>query len=134
MDIEHGYWGIKDLLARGWTRGLIARHLGQPERLFAVDHWLNWSGKHAWRWSTVELVEMTQGFEKSFLHSARVRRLTEHEAGAVIDRIYTLRERGLTSEPVETDPVLARLNACANSAAALFEEARRRGYRTPHKC
>jgi hypothetical protein len=134
MEIEEGYLGVEDVIDRGWTRGLIRKHLGHPDRMFSVNHWLNYSGKYAWRLSTVELAEMSQGFERSFLHSARIRRLREIEVEEVIDRIYLLREVGLSPEPVETDPFLAKLNACADSAAALFAEARRRGFRSPHKC
>jgi hypothetical protein len=134
MKIEEGYLGVEDVISRGWTRGLITQYLGHPDRMFPVNHWKNYSGKYAWRVSTVELAEMSQGFERGFLHSARIRRLSRFEIEDVIDRIYLLREVGLTPEPVETDPFLAKLNACADYAAGLFAEARHRGYRTPHKC
>ena len=75
MDFDDGYLTVSALRELGWTRGLIKQHLGPPDRLLPVQHWKNWSGKKAWHADTVELVEMTQGFELSFLQSARIRRL-----------------------------------------------------------
>jgi hypothetical protein len=134
MSVEPGYLTVTDLIDRGWTRSLIAKHLGPPDELFPVDHWLNWSEKNAWHIQTVELVEMTQGFEASFLHGAKIRRLPKDKTEAVIDRIYNLREgRGLTPDQIQSE-YESHLRAVCNSAADLISEARRRGYRTPHKC
>jgi hypothetical protein len=131
---EEGYLTVKDLLGRGWTRGLINRYLGMPDRRFPVDHWLNWSGKGAWRIEWVELTEMTQGFEAGFLRSARIRRLPIPKVGEVIDRIYASREQSpFRLEQVE-DEWIGRINTCAASAADLINSARAMGYRTPHKC
>ncbi len=76
--VEAGYLTVQDLLDRGWTRGLIDRYLGPPNRRFPVHHWLNWTGKNAWRIEWVEMTEMTQGFEAGFLRSAKAQR--RHEA------------------------------------------------------
>lgn len=132
---EPGYLDVCELISkRQWTRSLIKKHLGHPDRIFPVNHYRNYSGKHAWLQSTIELAEMTQGFEKSFLHGARIRRLQREDIDEVIERIYHLREQGPTAEPMASDNLPAEVAACAHSVAAIFEEARRRGYRTPHKC
>lgn len=128
------YLTVEELIDRGWTRSLIKIHLGPPDRVFPVAHWLNWSGKKAWLYQTVELVEMTQGFEASYLRGAKIRKLSRESMQQVIDRIYALREGiGMTQDQVETE-WQRRINACASSAADYITEARRRGYRTPHKC
>lgn len=132
--LDPGYLAVRDLVTRGWTRGLVQRYLGPPDRLFPVVHWLNWSGKKAWGIEWVELTEMTSGFEAGFLRSARIRRLPKLQVEVVIDRIYRLREATpLKHQQIEED-WQRRINACASAAADLISEARRRGYRTPHKC
>ena len=112
--VEAGYLTVQDLLDRGWTRGLIDRYLGPPNRRFPVHHWLNWTGKNAWRIEWVEMTEMTQGFEAGFLRSAKARRLPRSEAEAMIDRIYTQREEA----PFKVEPVVSeeqrRMNAYFN--------------------
>jgi hypothetical protein len=132
--VEPGYYTVKDLLGLGWTRGLIDRYLGPPDRRFPVDHWLNWSGKKAWRIDWVELAEMTQGFETGFLRSARIRYLPDEEVEKVIDRIYAAREQAPFHREQIEDDWTRRMNACASSAADLINSARAMGYRTPHKC
>ena len=117
MKIEEGYLGVEDVITRGWTRGLITQYLGHPDRMFPVNHWKNYSGKYAWRVSTVELAEMSQGFERSFLHSARIRRLYEYEIEDVIDRIYLLREVGLPASM--TDREILSLPIAAPSGGLL---------------
>lgn len=132
--VEAGYYTVEDLVDRGWTRGLIDRFLGTPDRRFPVDHWLNWSGKKAWREEWVELTEMTQGFEAAFLRSAKRRKLPRYVIEEVIDRIYAAREKApFRIEKIE-DEWTRRINACAASAAELINSARAMGYRTPHKC
>lgn len=127
------YLTVEELIDRGWTRNLIKIHLGPPDRLFPVDHWLNGSGKKAWLYQTVELVEMTQGFEASYLRGAKIRKLSKESMQEVIDRIYDLREGiGMTQDLVEAE-WQRRINACASTTAEHITEARRRGYRTPHK-
>ena len=134
MKFTEGYLTVAELLELGWTKGLIKRFLGLADCLFPVDHWRNYSGKKAWLISTVELIEMTQGFEAAFLHSAKYRSMSEAEIERVLSRIYDLREScHLTPDQILSD-VEARLQACAAHAADSINEARRRGYRTPHKC
>jgi hypothetical protein len=131
---EPDYLDVKDLFALGWTRHLVEQHLGPPDELFPVNHWANWSGKKAWRRQTVELVEMTQGFEVDFLRSARRRTLAREVVDAVVARIYSYREgRGLAPDVIESEAERRR-KAILKQAADIFSEARRRGYRTPHKC
>jgi hypothetical protein len=131
---DNDYLCVKELRALGWTRHLIKRHLGPPDQLFPVDHWANWSGKKAWHRQTVELVEMTQGFEADFLRSARRRKLAREVVEGVVARIYSYREgRGLTPDAIESEAE-RRNKAILKRAADIFSDARRRGYRTPHKC
>ena len=132
--VEEGYLTVEDLLDRGWTRGLIDRFLGPPDRRFPVNHWLNWSGKKAWRVEWVELTEMTQGFEVGFLRSARVRGLPTWMVEEVIDRIFDAREQAPFKVEEVEDEWTRRVNACAAGAADLINTARAMGYRTPHKC
>lgn len=132
--VEAGYLTVEDLLERGWTRGLIDRYLGPPDRRFPVNHWLNWSGKKAWRVEWVEMTEMTQGFEAGFLRSARVRRLPTWMVEEMIDRIYEAREQAPFKVEQVEDEWTRRINACADGAADLINTARAMGYRTPHKC
>ncbi len=118
----------------GWTKGLISRFLGRSDRLFPVNHWRNFHGKKAWLISTVELIEMTQEFEAAFLHSAKFRLIDTDEIERVLERIYDLREgRNRTPERIKSD-IERRIEVCAAQAAELFNDARFRGYRTPHKC
>ena len=132
--MEPGYLTVADLKARGWTRGLVRQYLGLPDRLFPVDHWLNWSGKGAWLIDWVELTEMTQCFEAGFLRSARIRRLPRSDVEVVIERIIALRERSpYRIEQIE-ESWRRRMNACVAAAAEAISDARSRGYRTPHKC
>lgn len=128
------YYTVAQLCEMGWTKGLINRFLGRPDRLFPVNHWRNFHGKKAWLVSTVELIEMTQGFEAAFLHSAKFRLIDTDEIERVLERIYDLREScTLTPVQIESD-FERRLEACAAQTAELFNDARFRGYRTPHKC
>lgn len=134
MNFDDRYLTVSDLTDLDWTRGLIKLYLGAPDRLLPVNHWKNWSGKKAWHSDTVDLIEMTQGFELSFLRSAKIRRLSRERVEAVIERIYTARE--ISCNKVEEIPsdAIGKAIACLASAAEVFAEARRRGYRTPHKC
>lgn len=134
MKFTEGYLTVAELCERGWTRGLIERFLGRPDRLFPVDHWRNYSGKKAWVISTVELIEMTQGFEAAFLRSVKFRKIGRTEIEGVLSRIYELREScQLTPEQIESE-LERRVEVCAAKVADSLNEARRRGFRTPHKC
>lgn len=132
--VEPGYYTVADLRELGWTRGLIERYWGPPDTYLPVDHWANWIGKKAWRIEWVEQIEMTQGFEAGFLRSARIRRLPVEKVEEVIDRIYRTRENGTSSTEIIQRDSERLLNAQLAQAADFLGEARRRGYRTPHKC
>ncbi len=132
--VEQGYLTVQDLLDAGWTRGLIDRYLGPPDRLFPVNHFRNFYGKKAWRIEWVDSQMMTQGFELGYLRSAKSRRLPKFQIEEMIDRIYQLREEAPTKVEVIKSEEQRKLNAVFYDIAELFSEARRRGYRTPHKC
>ncbi len=132
--VDEGFLIVQNLLDDGWTRGLIARHLGAPNRLFPVNHFRNFYGKKAWRIEWVEAQMMTQGFEHGFLRSAKSRKLPKSQIEEMIDRIYQLREDAPTKVEVLESEEQRKLNACFYDIGELFAEARRRGYRTPHKC
>ncbi len=131
---ENGYLTVQELMDTGWTRGLIDRFLGPPNRLLPVNHFRNFHGKKAWRIEWIESMMMTQGFETGYLRSAKSRRLPVTQVEQMIDLIYTLREEAPMKVEVLESEEQRKLNACFYDIAELFSEARRRGYRTPHKC
>jgi hypothetical protein len=132
--MESEYLTVKDLLHRGWTRGLIKRHLGPEDCRFPVDHWANWTGKYAWHVARVERAETTEEFEASFRRSARIRRLPAAGIDRMIERIRAARERApFLAQPIAHDEESVR-RAILERAADPFARARRFGFRTPHKC
>lgn len=133
-DPHEGFLTVADLVAEGWTRGLIERHLGPENRRMPVDHWRNYSGKKAWAGDWVELVMMTPGFEAGFLRSAHHRKLAPEAIATMLDRIQALREQHRISPAAAEDAHVRWLAACANAAGDAMQRARRRGFRTPHMC
>ena len=81
----------------------------------------------------VEVIEASPEFERSFLASAKRRKMSEAAVDEVRARIAELRanadqlRESNISVPNETELAL-------RAVSELFREARARGYRTPHKC
>jgi hypothetical protein len=92
------------------------------------------SGKKMFYLKNVELAESSVRFENAFKRSAMRRKLAPDVQAGVLSRVHELREKIKThpeaytpSEPTEVDRTLREV-------AEMFTEARKRGYRTPHKC
>ena len=45
---DHLLLDVTRLFERGWTENLIKRYLISPDRIKAVDHWLNYQGKRCY--------------------------------------------------------------------------------------
>lgn len=123
---------LNQLRARGWTKTLIERYLGDPDRWESVDHWANFRGRATYLAQRVMLVESQADFKYDFGASAHRRRLSREG----LDQILAYRAQWndkysslMKSAAAQKDPALEPLR----KAAALFNDARSRGYRTPHK-
>ena len=120
------------LRARGWTRGLVEKFLVRPDRWASVSHWKNYTGKATYFVERVLQTEQLVDFKSAFKASIVRRKLTVK----VIDAIRLERERvdQLYREWLkQVTPDDVKLMLVVDEAAAIFEEARARGYRTPHK-
>jgi hypothetical protein len=124
---------VEDLLKRGWTRTLIDYFLGTEDYRNPVDHFRNYSGKNMFVQRRVELIEASPEFERSFVASAKRRKMSEAAVDEVRARIAELRTR--REELIESSiRVPSKEELVLREAAELLSRARSRGYRTPHKC
>lgn len=120
------------LAARGWTRALIKRFLTNPDRWATVDHWQNYKGKATYFVEKVMAVENMVEFKSAFSVSIVRRRLTQAQVDAAmqerarVDDLFRAWMKTVSPEDV-------KLMVAIDAAAAAFEAARARGYRTPHK-
>jgi len=120
------------LAARGWTRTLTERFLPNPDRWATVDHWQNYTGKATYFVEKVIGAEQLVEFKKAFAASIVRRRLTQEQIDAAmqerarVDALYRAWIKTVSPEDV-------KLMVAIDAAAAAFESARARGYRTPHK-
>ena len=120
------------MAARGWTRTLTKRFLPIPDRWATVDHWQNYTGKATYFVEKVMAAEQLTEFKKAFAASIVRRRLTHAQVDAAteerarVDAMY--RDWIKTISPEDVKRMVA-----IEAAAAAFESARARGYRTPHK-
>jgi hypothetical protein len=78
---------MEDLLKRGWTRTLIDHFLGTEDYRNPVDHFRNYSGKNMFVQRRVELIEASPEFERSFVASAKRRKMSEAAVDEVRARI-----------------------------------------------
>lgn len=124
---------LNQLRSRGWTKTLIENYLGEPDHWEAVNHWANFKGRATYFAQRVLLAESQADFKSDFGASVHRRRLTSEKLVQILayraqwnDKYGNLIENTWAGN----DPKLALIR----KAAALFEEARSRGYRTPHKC
>lgn len=126
------YLDHAQLADRGWTRALVARFLKRPDSWGTVHHWANFKGKALYDTERVIAAETSAEFAAIFARSVRRRNIGEagiaafKQARAEHDTQYRAWLATLTPEDIKTMVV-------AQEAAAVFEEARARGYRTPHK-
>jgi hypothetical protein len=123
---------VEDLLTRGWTRTLIDRFLEPEDYRNPVDHFRNYAGKRMFQRRRVELTEASAEFEAAFILSAKRRRLASETIDATCTRIRELRENRDQLREANIR-VLSQEEIVFRNIAELFEQARARGYRTPHK-
>ena len=129
---DHLYLDRLQLAARGWTRTLKERFLPTPDRWATVDHWQNYTGMATYFVEKVMAAEQLVEFKQAFAASVVRRCLTqEHVEAAMTERA---RVDALYREWIKTvSPDEVKLMMAIDEAAAVFESARARGYRTPHK-
>ena len=129
---NHLYLDRVQMAARGWTRTLTERFLPNPDRWATVDHWQNYAGKATYFVEKVMAAEQLTEFKKAFAPSIVRRRLTHTQVDAAmeerarVDATYRDWIKTISQEDVK------RMVAI-EAAAAAFESAGARGYRTPHK-
>jgi len=129
---EHLYLDRFQMAARGWTRTLTERFLPNPDRWATVDHWQNYTGKATYFVEKVMAAEQLTEFKQAFAASIVRRRLTHAQIDAAteerarVDVMYRNWIRTISPEDVK------RMVAI-EAAAAAFDSARARGYRTPHR-
>lgn len=133
MDDSHLYLETSNLVSRGWTRGLVERFLGQPDRWLPVNHWANYQGKRAYFLERVQQVEASDSFQKAFERSLRRGRRVSQEQLAEFLRAREANQDAVNQWRDSLTEDDKRVTAVLSRAAAVFEEARRLGYRTPHK-
>lgn len=121
------FWDVRELLNRGWSERMVRRLLGAPCRWEAVNHWANSTGKKMYSAERVEAVESTPAF-KSALAKAQLRRGIISEG-----RSPNHREDSTPSPSPKSGHKSRPLNPTIEKAALKIEEARIRGYRTPHR-
>ena len=120
------------LRARGWTRTLVETYLVKPDRWASVNYWANYKGKATYFVERVMQVESRSDFRAALQASLNRRKLPAEDLAEMeaersrVDNDYRAWLKALTPEEVRTMLIL-------NDAADVFEEARSRGYQTPHK-
>jgi hypothetical protein len=128
----HLYIDVEDLRGRGWTETLTRQYLGAPDRWASVNYWANYTGKRTYFLERVHLVEDSEAFQDAFTKSIKRRKIDHDEVNQFLARRRATRNdvrkwrESLSNEDKREIALLAE-------AASLFEAARRRGYRTPHK-
>ena len=129
---EHLYLDHAQLRARGWTRTLVETFLVKPDRWATVNFWANYKGKATYFVERVIQVEARADCRAALQASLSRRKLPAEDLAEMaaersrVDNDYRAWLKGLTPEEVRTLLLL-------NDAADAFDEARARGYRTPHK-
>ena len=126
------YIDHKVLAARGWTRGLIERFLVKFDRLGSVSHWKNYYGKSMYLTERVVAAECLPQFQAAFAASLKRRKLGPE----VVEAFAAERRRGNEEYRVALQDMSEAdlgLLTVAQNVADIFDEARTRGYRTPHK-
>lgn len=132
IDDNHLYLDRVQLAARGWTKALTERFLPNPDRWATVNHWKNYTGKATYFVEKIIAAEQLTEFKEAFAASIKRRRLTNSQVDEAmqersrVDALYRAWIKTVTPEDV-------KLMLVIDSAASIFEAARARGYRTPHK-
>lgn len=129
---EKAFLDHVQLRERGWTRGMVARFLRRPDRMGAVKHWKNYTGKALYAVDRVLSVEGLPEFGRVFKDSAARRKLS---AEALVE-IESARARGnaeYRSWLASLTPETVRLLTVAGDVAGLLKAANALGLRSPHK-
>ena len=122
---------VYQLRQRGWTEGLIRRFLGEPDDWEPVNHYANFTGKRVYSLQRVEATEADESFDCAFRASVK-RRKIKNKAAFIKERNKTT---GLVNDWLQSQtPEQIETARTLEKVASLIEEARKRGYRTPHKC
>lgn len=119
------YLDVDMLHLRGWTRTMIEQLLGEPDDWEPVSHWANFSGKRLYSLSRVSSIEASSKFQETFVRSVRRRKLSEQQIILFLSEQQNRRDEISPNEST-TGPLA--------EAASLIHLARKKGYRTPHKC
>lgn len=131
--IDRPTLSVDELKLRGWTESQIKRFLGEADDWEPVNHWANFTGKRMYFLDRVESVEQSEVFEKALLQSMKRRKFTKSKIAAAREAQQST--AGLVEKWKDSMTPEALEQALAlESAADIFKEARKRGYRTPHKC
>ena len=130
---DHLYLEVAALKERGWTDTLIERFLGKADQWEPVSHWANFTGKRTYHLERIESAEGSDEFDKAYRASLLRRRITRERALVFRD------VRAKTNDAVRLWKALltreeAQRVTLLKGVGEMFREARRRGYRTPHKC
>jgi hypothetical protein len=133
MDDSHLYLEASHLISRGWSRSLVERFLGQPDRWLPVNHWANYQGKRAYFLERVQQVEASESFREAFERSLRMGRRVSRGQSSEFVRVRESNQYAFNRWRDSLTDDDKRVAAVLSKAAEVFEEARRRGYRTPHK-
>ena len=132
FDSDRLYIDHKVLFARGWTRPLVERFLVKYDRLAKVNHWKNYYGRAIYLTERVVAAECLPQFQAALAASIKRRNLPPE----TVEAFAAERERGneeyraALRDMTEAD---VRSMTVAQNVAEIFDQARARGYRTPHK-
>ena len=119
------YLDVDRLHQRGWTRTMIEQLLGEPDDWEPVSHWANFRGKRLYSLSRVSLIEASPKFQEVFVRSALRRKLSEQQIILFLSEQKNRMDE-ISANESTTGPLA--------EAAILIQSARKKGYRTPHKC
>ena len=129
---DHLYLDVDDLSARGWTESLVRKFLGAPDRWEPVDHFRNYTGKRTYFLERIEAAEASDEFSGAYRSSLKRRKVDD--AGEAAFRAAREETAGaVRSWREQLTPDDLKLVGLLDAAAGEVEEARARGYRTPHR-
>lgn len=113
-----------ELRARGWTEALIRDFLGNPDETRTIAHRANFRGCDVWSIHRVAAAEKTEEFVQALALSLR-RRKTGRKDAKVME--------GLRAQPLPQVLPETQTKRVVRDVAAVIEDARRRGFRTPNR-
>ena len=128
--VDHPHLSREELRERGWTTGMIVRLLGREDRRDAVNHWANYSGKCMYAVDRVERIESLPRFQTAFENSLKRRNLDAALVSGVRRRIGKFQRAERWNDPF---PSLDDRDRLCVKLSGILQQARSRGYRTPHK-